>query len=248
MAPMSCNWPVDRTCLPLSDSEPDRIAQENAEDLAVAVLWALSGRQFGVCEVIARPCPEPCMDSIAGGWLGGPGWTPLWDGANWRNVRCGCTGHCSASGPSIIHLGSNMALPVREVIEVKIGGVVLDPSAYKLEGDLLYRVGGAQWPSQDLTRPLDEPGTWSVTYTRGTAPPAGVGVLVALLAKEFMAACGGGKCRLPRRVQTVSRQGVTYSMVDPTDIYREGLTGLSEVDIWLASVNPNRLQAPPRVR
>lgn len=63
-----------------------------------------------------------------------------------------------------------------------------------------------------------------------------------------MDACGGGKCRLPRRVQTVSRQGVTYQMVDPTDIYRDGLTGLPEVDIWIASVNPNRLMGAPRVR
>lgn len=243
----TCSWPVDRTCLPLADSEPERVKQENAEDLAVSVLWALSGRQFGVCQVIARPCPSPCLGS-GSTWLGGPGWWPVWDGDNWRNVRCGCSGVCSTTGPSIIHLGSSVALPVREVTEVRISGQVLNPAQYRLEGDLLYRVGGEEWPSQDLSRPLDEPGTWSVTYTRGNTPPAGTAVLVALLAKEFLDACGGGKCRLPRRVQTVSRQGVTYQMVDPTDIYRDGLTGLPEIDVWLSSVNPNRLQAPPRVR
>lgn len=242
----NCSWPVDRACLPISDSEPDRVKQEMAEDLAVSVLWALSGRQFGVCQVIARPCPSPCLNS-GGSWLGGPGWTPIWDGDGWRNIRCGCSGGCEAVGPGILHLGASNSLPVREIIEVRIAGVVLPADQYSLEGDLLYRRGGASWPSQNLTLPLDEPGTWSVTYSRGTEPPAGTGVLVALLAKEFLDACGGGKCRLPRRVQTVSRQGVTYNMVDPTDIYKEGLTGLSEIDIWLASVNPNRLQAPPRV-
>lgn len=82
----------------------------------------------------------------------------------------------------------------------------------------------------------------------GTPVPGGVGVLVGTLAKEFLDACSGGKCRLPRRVQQVSRQGVSYQMVDPTDIYRSGLTGIPEIDIWLSSVNPNRLMAPPRVR
>lgn len=244
---MTCTWDVDRTCLPVSESEPERIQQENAENLAVSVLWSLSGRQFGVCPVIARPCPTPCRDET--GWLGGPGWFPLWDGENWRNTQCGCSsGRCSASGPSVIHLGATVGLPVREVTNVTIEGAVLDPSEYKLEGDLLYRVGGEPWPTQDLTRPLDEPGTWSVSYTRGNPAPAGTAVLVALLAKEFLEACGGGKCRLPRRVQTVSRQGVTYQMVDPTSILEEGFTGLPEVDLWIKSVNPSRLQAPPRVR
>ena len=245
---MTCTWPVDRTCLPVSESEPERIKQEHAEDLAVSVLWALSGRQFGICPVIARPCPTPCYGTAYSDLIGGPGWFPLWDGANWRNVRCGCTGKCEATGPTVIHLGSTKGLPIREVTEVRIAGEVVDPSLYSLEGDLLYRRGGAQWPNQDLTLPLDEPGTWSVSYTQGNPPPAGTATLVALLAKEFLDACGGGKCRLPRRVQTVSRQGVTYNMIDPTDIYRDGLTGLPEVDIWIASVNPHRISRAPRVR
>lgn len=33
------------------------LRQSAAEDLAVAVLWALSGRQFGVCPVVVRPDP-----------------------------------------------------------------------------------------------------------------------------------------------------------------------------------------------
>jgi hypothetical protein len=73
-------------------------------------------------------------------------------------------------------------------------------------------------------------------------------VFVGLLAKEFMNACSGGKCRLPRRVRSVSRQGVTMDMVDPTSIYAEGLTGLPEIDTWLKAVNPFTLAQPPKVR
>jgi hypothetical protein len=132
-------------------------------------------------------------------------------------------------------------------VEVVIEGVVLDESEYRLEGDLLYRVG-TDWPKQDLTRPLDEPGTWSVTYLRGNPPPPGSAKLVGQLAAEFLAACNGGKCRLPRRVRSVTRQGVTYDMVDPTDIYATGKTGIPEVDLWLSSVNPHHIMTAPEVR
>lgn len=210
------------------------------------VMWALSGRQFGICPVIVRPCPSPCngMDEYAGygGW-----YFPVWDGSNWRNVACGCGPKCSWQSPSVIHLSSRTALPVREVTEVVIAGEILDPSEYRLEGDLLYRVNG-RWPAQDLTRPLDEEGTWSVTFTRGNPPPQGSAKLVALLAAEFLAACNGGKCRLPRRVRSVTRQGVSYDMIDPTDIYESGKTGLAEVDVWLSAVNPHHIMGAPSVR
>ncbi len=99
-----------------------------------------------------------------------------------------------------------------------------------------------------MTRPLDEPGTWSVTYTRGVPPPPGSAKLVGLLAQEFLAACNGGKCRLPRRVRSVTRQGVTMDMVDPTDVYATGKTGIPEIDLWLSAVNPHRVQEPISVR
>lgn len=241
---MACDWEVDRTCLPVAESDPDKIKQQAAEDLAVSVLWALSGRQFGVCPVIARPCPTPCI-AYDTNWFSGPGWYPIWDQGNWRNVTCGCTGsNCVASGPGVVHLAG----PVQSVTEVTIGGVVLDESSYSLEGGLLYRANGGVWPDQNLARPLDEPGTWSVTYEKGIPVPPGVATLAGLLTLEFINACSGGKCRLPRRVQSMTRSGVSYQMVDPTDIYNSGKTGIPEIDIWLAAVNPNRLQQRSRVR
>ena len=238
---MSCSWPVDRQCLPVVTDEVGIAQQVAAENLAVQVLWALSGRQFGVCPAFTRPCPAqgcgPC-----GGFL-----LTYWDGANWRNTLCGCGPRCSWDSPYVVHLGVGDAQPVQEITEVVIEGVVIDPAEYRLEGDLLYRIG-AKWPSQNLAAPLDEPGTWSITYTRGVPPPPGTATLVGLLAKEFLTACAGGKCALPRRVQQVTRQGVTYQMIDPTDIYQAGKTGIPEIDIWLAAVNPRAMQSPPTVR
>lgn len=250
---MSCSWSVDRTCLPIAQTDIDTQQQKDAEDLAVQVLWSLSGRQFGVCPVIARPCRQPCADVIYDpywpppyGYAPGAPWFPVWDGTNWRNISCGCGPKCSWIAPNVVHLVS-AGQPIQAVTEVVIAGDVLDPSEYSLEGDLLYRIG-ADWPPQDLTQPLDRAGTWSVTYTRGNPPPPGTAKLVGLLAAEFLAACSGGKCRLPRRVKSVTRQGVSYDMVDPTSILKEGKTGIPEIDLWLQAVNPHALMGAPVVR
>lgn len=247
-------WPIDRTHLPglpeLSDTPTAEeqaaydlaLAQRNsAEDLAVQVLWSLSGRQFGLWETTARPCPiNLSLSGYPMPWVA-PFVLTLNDG-HWFNWPCGCIGNCAVSGPRVVHLPG----PVANVTAVTIGGASLDPSEYQLEGNVLYRKG-APWPRQDLDRPLGESGTWSVTYTRGNPVPPGVDQLGGLLAKEFLAASSGGKCRLPRNVRNVARQGVTYEVYDPRDIYANGKTGLSEVDLWLAAVNPNHLMSAPEV-
>lgn len=241
---MTCDWPVNRECLPAAEGDAALAARDAAEDMAVEVLFNLSGRQFGVCPVIARPCVTQCMSYDTSIPITGLGWFPIFELGKWRNVSCGCTGSCTRSGESVIHLAG----PVGEVTAVTVGGVVMDPSQYRVEGDYLIRVGGAAWPDQDLLRPLDEPGTWSVEYTKGRPVPPGVGVLVGMLAAEFFAACVGGKCKLPRRTRSVSRNGVQIDMIDPTDIYAEGLTGIPQIDLWLSSVNPNKLMRRSRVR
>lgn len=246
---MTCDWPVDEGCLPpLPDEDhPDYQAQlaqrAAAVEVAVSVLWALSGRQFGVCEAMARPCPTP-----APGLRAGSPWDqtvapfiPTFEFGRWVNYSCGCTGRCTAAGPRTVHLPG----PVSHIVIVTICGEVLDPCEYTLEGDMLYR-NGANWPAQNYNRPLDEDGTWSVLYGKGVPVPDGVGVFVGQLAKEFLAACSGEQCRLPRNVVATTSRGVTRQF-DPTGMYASGKTGLSEIDVWLAAVNPHHIMRAPRV-
>lgn len=253
---MSCDWQIDRSCLPelpvLSDPPTGEeqaaydlaLARRNAaEDIAVSVLWALSGHQFGACETTVRPC----INDWTIQWGTGPFLSPyvlMLDAGHWGLHPCGCgVGACTVSGPRVVHLPG----PVDEIVTVTIDGVVLDDSAYQLEGNALYRTGGASWPRQDLGRPLGETGTWSVTYTLGVAVPAGVDKLVGVLAKEFIVACDSGvKCRLPRTVVSTTQRGVTH-VFDPSKILAAGKTGLPEVDMWLAAVNPQHLQEAPAV-
>lgn len=249
---MTCDWPVDRSCLPAlpDDADPgydEAVARQSAnEDIAIQVLWALSGRRFGVCPAVARPCPTPARNlfrerhsptNLAYGFI------PMFWGGSWRHFGCGCSGRCTVAGPRMVHLPG----PVVEITEVVVGPDVLDPSEYTLEGDVLYRIGKS-WPGQDLSKPMGEDGTWSVTYLRGEPVPPGVAGLTGMLAQEFIASCSGTKCRLPRNVTGVARNGVTYQVYNPMNIYASGKTGLSEVDLWLSAINPNHLMQGPKVR
>lgn len=243
------NWPIDESCLPtLPDVEDDTYpaavdALEAAKDLAVQVLWALSGRQYGVFTETVRPCPENYPPSLQRRWVPSEYQVYSLQEYGWFGISCGCTGSCVDTGPGAVHLPG----PVVEITAVTIDGVQLDPSEYTLEGDVLYRTGASWWPSQNLSQPVTEDGTWKVEYLRGILPPSGIGKLAALLATEFYNACTGGKCRLPRTVSEVTRQGVTHRVASASDIYATGKTGIPEIDLWLSAVNPHQLATAPVV-
>jgi hypothetical protein len=241
-------WPVDRTCLPEIDPEdaPDDVLRLDAAiDTAVFVLWSLTGRTFAIEDVWARPCPRwrDVEDYDAGmGFGSSVGFVPILDAGVWRNVS-GCGGACTVDGMGAVTLPG----PVTNVVEVRVDGTAIDPSSWKVEGNVLYRTNRREWPTQDMSLPMGDPGTWSVHYQRGVQPPAGAAAMVGVLAKEFWAICSGGKCRLPKRWQTIQRQGVTITRADPTTSLTEGVTGLPEIDTWIKAVNPHQLVQPSMV-
>lgn len=259
---MACEWDVDRACysvtLPTLGDTPTAdeqaaydaaLATQNAaEDTAVHILWSLSGRQFGVCDATARPCPTSWVASVVNygltedlyGW----GRMPVFYGGTWVGLPCGCAGRCAVSGPRVVHLPG----PVQSVTMVTVAGAVLDSDAYQVEGDALHRRDGHAWPGQDLGRPLGEPGTWSVDYRRGTPVPPGVDRFVGALANEFINAACGNKdaCRVPVKTRQMSGRGGSFEF-DASFFLDKGRTGLDEVDRWLVAANPNRLAEPSAV-
>jgi len=88
-----------------------------------------------------------------------------------------------------------------------------------------------------------------VTYTHGSPPPIEGRRYAALYAAQLaLAATPGAKdCKLPTRVQTVTRQNVTLAMLDPFEFLDKGRTGLVDVDTWIAAVNPYALKSRPKV-
>lgn len=259
MSPVTFSWPIDRSCTPLPElpdnpsAEQQKVyddalaARNAAEDVAVFVMWALSGRQFGGEPTRLRPCPPRGWPASV--YLSVSSWSFDWGWSPWSQLGCGCVGHCGLSGGTRLHLPGPVYPPsVDNPIVVTIAGEVLDPAEYVLEGNVLYRRGGRVWPGQNLARPLGEPGTWSVDYQRGLPVPPGVDRLTGVLAKEFIIACGADRksCRLPKTLVSTSARGVTH-VFDPAKIIAAKRTGLQEVDPWIAAVNPYGLMAAPEV-
>jgi hypothetical protein len=259
-------WPVDVSCVPDWDTwavEPDPDAdppvvgvplysdadKDRAIALAGQTLRFLTGYRVGGCPTLVRPCRKTCGSrtwrTYDAAWSGGSGaqvpWWPVDMGGTWLNIGCGCGGGgCSCTHVSEVRLYG----PVGAVVEVKVDGEVLTPQIdYRVDpGGRLVRLG-AEWPlCQDLNLADTEEGTWSVSYTAG-APVDGLGAWVAgILAGEYVRACSGGECRLPTGVTQIIRDGV--NMTIGAGVFPGNLTGIREVDAWVARWNPTGLRSP----
>jgi hypothetical protein len=121
---------------------------------------------------------------------------------------------------------------VTEILSVTVNGTALDPSLYRLaRGNWLERTDGLAW------------GQWFdqtvVSYSYGRPPPeSGVQAVIVLANEIGKAECGDKDCRLPKRVTSITRQGVSIAVIDSMDFFKIGKTGLADVDMWLTSVNP----------
>lgn len=235
-------WPVQWPC-DVSCESPT--ATGNAAKAATEVVWALSGRQFGECEVTLRPCRDSCADTPFydyATWPGAGGWpTPALIGGLWFNLTCGgCAGGCSCATVSTVRLPA----PVASIVTVRVDGSPLATGAYRLDDNrLLVRIDGGTWPlCNDLNKADTEAGTWSVTARYGLKVPEMGRWAVGELACEILKAMGGEDCRLPQRVQTLARQGVTIQFPDISELLTEGRTGMFLVDGFIQSVNPSGLR------
>jgi hypothetical protein len=120
------------------------------------------------------------------------------------------------------------------------------PAGWALfDGRLLVRTGGLDWPyDQDLSRPLTgpaAPGTWGVTVESGTPVPTEAKVAAATLGCQLLKLMvGASDCAIPDRVTALTRQGVSLTILDPNQFFKEGRTGITLVDMWLASLDAAR--------
>jgi hypothetical protein len=75
-----------------------------------------------------------------------------------------------------------------------------------------------------------------VHYKTSNNLPPGADRAVLRLADEYLKSYKGEKCSLPERVTSVSRQGASWTILDPQDFLQDGLTGIGPIDQWLAIV------------
>lgn len=253
-------WPIDTSVCATEydatvDGEPDSDPVYSAEVKAYAEAMAgqtmrlLTGFRVGGCPITIRPCRAGCDDPTyrsypAQGATGSTPWIPVSLGGSWLNITCGLhLGGCGCTRVSQIRLSTI----VGAITEVKIDGVVLDESAYRLDaGGWLVRTDGETWPlCQHIDAPDTEAGTWSVTYTPGEAVD-GLGATAAgLLALEYAKACSGRACALPAGVTSVARGGVTMTL--GADLFPDNRTGITAVDHYVERWNPHGLKSRPVV-
>lgn len=229
-------------CSPCDDYAFDPVVLEDCLQVASDVLFELTSRRWpGVCAEVVRPNAQyrahdgPRYWGHLVGRIGASSSPWGWCSCN-RPREWGC------SSLSEVLLGAS---PVLSITEVLVDGVVVAPGEYRVD-DHRYLVGleradgtRRRWPCcQNMALPDTEEGTWSVAYTYGLEPPLGGVRAAAALGCQLALACQPetvGKCRLPKRITSITRQGVTVAVLDPLTLFADGLTGLAEVDLWVQS-------------
>lgn len=239
---LGCDWPIDETCLGDEWAELETPIQVRSLALAANTLRRLTGYRVGGCPITVRPCRQACGSGARWGYsYSDYGWFQPYIGTDgaWRN-NCGvCQTDCSCSTRCSVDLPG----PVGQVYEVKVDGVIIDEADYRvLFGNSLTWTSSddCPWPTcQDLTLADTEENTFSVQYLN-SYPVDGLGAYAAgLLAREYAAACMGDTCSFPATVTAITRMGTTYEI--PTGSFPNGMTGIREVDAYIALWNPKNL-------
>lgn len=252
-------WCTEIDLLPPCKSDYDVPLFDEAALAASGLLWRLSGRQYpGVCTATVRPCAKPAAMRPSGEWPAGmafgssswPGWAmglPAgWIGG-WGSCDCNRGEQCGCSTVSQVELVG----PVVDVTSVKVDGQTLAKGTdYRVDNARwLVRLGGAHWPCcQRLDLAATEQDTFEVTYEYGLAPPPEGVVAAAELTCELLHAMLDDKdCKLPRKVVSVVKQGVSMAIIDLNQFLQNGRTGLYWCDLFIAAHNPHGNQEPAAV-
>lgn len=136
--------------------------------------------------------------------------------------------------------------PAHEVFSVHYGETLLDPSEYILFNKRFLKLrNGVIW-----NYACDQRGI-TVDYSYGMLPPQ-AGILAATtLANELLILMGEGsdmnQCRIPERVRSVSREGISFDLIDPQEFMDDGRTGIWEIDLFIRTANPSRAKKQPRL-
>lgn len=199
--------------------------------MATDILWAATGRRW-------RGAGRTATATLSAEYRDDPTYHDSWGACSCRRLTAS---HLATYGPRMRHHEpTRVRLPHDDVTAVT--SVTIDGSPvtdWRLEGSWLVRTGRRGWPMcGDRT---------VITYAYGRNPPlAGVAMCVELAIELGRASSDKPDrvCSLPKRLQSVTRQGISYVALDDLDFLDKGLTGLYPVDVWVRSVNPKgRAQA-----
>ena len=247
---LPCNWSVTGECCDDIWDAASPELQEAAAEYGAFVVWAATGRRYGLCERTVRPCGRQCQNCQQGWYWADGMFIPYILNGVWRNCWCGnagAAGCCTCAPDCQVWLpGPVASIPATGV---SVDGDIIAVDSWRVDdGQWLVRTDGECWPDcQDYNVDNGGTNTFQVTYFKGLEVPSILERAAGQLACEWIKSCQGLPCRLPQRVQSIVRQGVTISMVDVDTVLGKGWTGITEVDQVIAMFNPYGLKSAMKI-
>lgn len=214
---------------------------EEACRVATYLLWAMSGRKFTGETIVT----ERYTCTLRNNRMGPSTRTnsPVLFGGDVYNIPSGDYDEYSELTADGMSPDSRIRLRGRPVTKIHSirnrTGSVIDPANYYLvDHSTIHIKAGTPWT----------PCNTEVTYSYGTPVPVAGRMAARKLALEFARLWSGDEmCELPQRVTSVSRQGVSYTILDNQEFIDELRTGLYEIDLFLKTTNPDNARRKSKV-
>lgn len=189
---------------------------------ASLMLYYWTGRQFGTCTSTLRVCRT-----------------------------CDCQMLACCCGVNSIDLG---LWPILSLDRVRMDGEDQPLEDFHIdEWHYLVRSGPqVAWPVcsnlwAETGGPYDDAAhkyVFEVDVTYGIEVPAILERATRMLACELLNDACAGQCKLPERVTSVSRRGLSIEVASSQDLLQDKMTGIYAVDLAIATLNPGKMQSP----
>lgn len=229
-------------------ADPSSAFAEDAVDAASFVLFHLSGRKYGGVRTTTEVYCQVGLNQIGlSSYYGPRGYPPLPGPSGYAVMypelvngevinrigglcnSCGCAHLIRLRGAPIL----SVEMVHRGDQEIPLSEVMIYDSSYITAGN------GRCWQTCD---------DLEVTYTYGAPPPALGKIAARALADQYVLAMDGSDdCTLPQRITQISRQGESWTLLDPQTFLEKGRTGIYQVDLFLTTVNPDGARLRSRV-
>jgi hypothetical protein len=142
-----------------------------------------------------------------------------------------------------------MFRPITRIISVERrdqdGGSEDVTPLYSAHGGNVWLVGATGMAAR--CRPGPEMLTMRYEYGSTVGPAARRAVIAYAEQLWLMDNPEAGECRLPERVTSVNREGVSWTVIDPQQYLDKGRTGMPGIDQFISAVNPAGAKRPASV-
>ncbi len=213
----------------------------DAVKTASQLMWTMSGRKYGGITTVTER--YICASRAYRLGASARNYTPELVGGNVYNIPFDEFDDYAEITTDGMSPSTRLRLRGRPVVQIhavrdRVGRIVDPANYYLVDHSTLQARAGVAWAPCNI----------EVTYSYGSPPPAAGKAAARILATEFIKLWSGADdCALPQRLTSISRQGVSYTILDSQDFIDEMRTGLYAVDLFLKSANPDKARAKAKV-